>query len=256
MGPNDTDDFEWDVDLLIQIVGRAVYERLDPMDPGQQRFFEWLAREARLRQSGAERRETERAAHAFTERILQRRAAERTAERSRRTGVARSPARGRLRLVNEPPPHQYLAPDQVPPPFGSAREGVPAPVWDLSVAAGIGRELWDEPPTGCVAVPTDMGDGRYVALAVAGDSMEPLMHTGDTILIRLGSELVRDDLVVARHPDHGHVVKRVGRVDAMRIELTSLNPDYEPLEIPNDAALILGTVVVRWCPHEGHQRHH
>ena len=28
---------------------------------------------------------------------------------------------------------------------------------------------------------------------------------------------------------------------------------YEPLEIPNDAALILGTVVLRWCPHEAHQ---
>jgi SOS-response transcriptional repressor LexA len=39
----------------------------------------------------------------------------------------------------------------------------------------------------------------------------------------------------------------------MRIELTSLNPAYEPLEIPNDAALILGTVVLRWCPHEAPQ---
>jgi SOS-response transcriptional repressor LexA len=255
MKPDDIDDFEWDVDLLVQIVGRAAYERLDPMDPRQQRFFEWLAREARLRQSGAERRETERAAHAFAERILQRRAAERTAERTGRTAVARCPARGRLRLVNEPPPYQYLAADQVPSPFGSVREGVPAPAWDLSVAAGGGRELWDEPPNRCVTVPNDMGDGRYVALAVAGDSMEPLMHTGDTILIRLGSELAPDDVVVARHPDRGHVVKRVGRVDTMRIELTSLNPAYEPLEIPNDAALILGTVVLRWCPHEGHQRH-
>jgi len=255
MKPDDIDDFGWDVDLLMQIVGRAAYERLDPMDPRQQRFFEWLAREARLRQSGAERRETERAAHAFAERILQRRAAERTAERTRRTGAARSPATGRLRLVNEPPPYRYLAADHVPPPFGSARDGAPAPAWDLSVAAGVGRELWDEPPAGCVAVPNDLGDGRYVALAVAGDSMEPLMHTGDTILIRLGAELAPDDVVVARHPDRGHVVKRVGRVDAMRIELTSLNPAYEPLEIPNDAALILGTVVLRWCPHEGHRRH-
>jgi SOS-response transcriptional repressor LexA len=245
MKPNDIDDFEWDVDLLVQIVGRAAYERLDPMDPRQQRFFEWLAREARLRQSGAERRETERAAKEFADRILQRRAAERT----RRSGDVRYPARGRLRLVNEPPPYRYLAVDESAPPFGSAREGVPAPAWDLSVAAGVGRELWDEPPTGCVTVPNDTGDGRYVALTVAGDSMEPLLHTGDTILIRLGSELAPDDVVVARHPDRGHVVKRVGRMTTMRIELTSLNPAYEPLEIPNDAALILGTVVLRWCPH-------
>jgi SOS-response transcriptional repressor LexA len=245
MKPNDIDEFEWDVDLLVQIVGRAAYERTDPMDPRQQRFFEWLAREARLRQSGAERRETERAAKEFADRILQRRAAERT----RRSGDVRYPARGRLRLVNEPPPYRYLAVDESAPLFGSAREGVPAPAWDLSVAAGVGRELWDEPPTGCVTVPNDTGDGRYVALTVAGDSMEPLLHTGDTILIRLGSELAPDDVVVARHPDRGHVVKRVGRMTTMRIELTSLNPAYEPLEIPNDAALILGTVVLRWCPH-------
>ena len=254
MRPDDIDDSEWDVDLLVQIVGRAAYERLDPMDPRQQRFFEWLAREARLRQSGAERRETERAAHAFAERILKRRTSERAADRARRAGAGGAPAGRRLRLVNEPPPFRYLAADHVPPSFGSARDGVPAPAWDLSVAAGIGRELWDEPPTGCVDVPDDIGDGRYVALAVAGDSMEPLLHTGDTILIRLGSELAPDDVVVARHPDRGHVVKRVGRVDPMRIELTSLNPAYEPLELPNDAALILGTVVLRWCPHEGYRR--
>jgi SOS-response transcriptional repressor LexA len=256
MKPNDIDEFEWDVDLLMRIVGRAAYERIDPMDPRQQRFFEWLAREARLGQSGAERRETERAAQAFVERILQRRAAERAAERSRRTGAVRAPASGRLRLVNEPPPYRDLAADEAAPRFGSARGGVPAPAWDLSVAAGAGRELWEEPPTGCVDVPNDMGDGRYVALAVTGDSMEPLMHTGDTILIRLGSDVAADDVVVARHPERGHVVKRVGRVDGMRIELTSLNPAYEPLEIPNDAALILGTVVLRWRPHEGYRRQH
>lgn len=249
MKPNDIDAHEWDVDLLVQIVGRAAYERLDPMDPRQQRFFEWMAREARLRQSGAERRETERAAQVFAERILQRRAA----ERIRRSVDARFPARGRVRLVNEPAPYRYLAADEVAPPFGSPRGDMPAPAWDLSVAAGVGRELWDEPPAGCVTVPNDIGDGRYVALAVAGDSMEPLMHTGDTILVRLGSELASDDVVVARHPDRGHVVKRVGRLDTMRIQLTSLNPAYEPLEIPNDAALILGTVVLRWCPHEARQ---
>lgn len=254
MKPNDIDDGEWEIDLLMHLVGRAVYQRLDPMDPAQQRFFEWLAREARLRQSGAERRDTERAAHAFAERLRQRRAAERQSERARRLAVARSTERARLILVDGEPPYRDVDPDEARPPFGSAREGVPAPAWDLSVAAGVGRELWDEPPSRCIDVPNDVGDGRYVALAVAGDSMEPLMHTGDTILIRLGGDLVPDDVVVARHPDHGHVVKRVVRVGAMRIELASLNPAYAPLEIPNDAALILGTVVLRWCTHDAQRR--
>lgn len=34
------------------------------------------------------------------------------------------------------------------------------------------------------------------------------------------------------------------------MELTSLNADYPPLEIPHDASLILGMVVLRWCPHD------
>jgi phage repressor protein C with HTH and peptisase S24 domain len=56
-------------------------------------------------------------------------------------------------------------------------------------------------------------------------------------------------VVVARHPEHGYVVKRVGRVSSVRVELVSLNADYAPLEIPNDSALVLGTVLLRWCPH-------
>ena len=252
MKPNEIDDDEWEVDLLIQLVGRRVYERIDPMDPRQQRFFEWLAREARLRQSAAERRDTERAARAFVERIRQRRAAERQEKRSQRTAVGRLPERNRVMLINEGPPLRYLHDDEVPPAFGSVREGIPAPKWDLAPAAGVGRELWDEPPSGWVDVPSNAGDGRFVALAVAGDSMEPLLHTGDTMLIRLGGGVALDDVIVARHPDRGHVVKRVARVDSMRIALASLNPAYEPLEIPNDAALILGTVVLRWCPHERH----
>jgi len=58
-----------------------------------------------------------------------------------------------------------------------------------------------------------------------------------------------DHVVVARHPEQGYVVKQVGRVTPLRVELTSLNADYPALEIPNDASLILGTVILRWCPH-------
>jgi SOS-response transcriptional repressor LexA len=258
MEPNDFDDreVEWEIDVLIQMVGRAVYERLDPMDPAQQRFFEWLAREARLRQSGAERRDTERAATAFIERLRKRRVADRSAKRGQRTAIAAAPPRARLTAIDEPPPCRCLTADEAPPMFGSLRERVPAPVWDLAVAAGVGRELWDEPATSVVEVPSDVGDGRFVALAVAGDSMEPLLHTGDTILIRLGADVAADDVIVARHPEHGHVVKRVDRIDAVRIGLASLNAAYEPLEIPNDSTLIVGTVVVRWCPHEREHREH
>jgi hypothetical protein len=224
------------IDLLVDLVGRSAYERMDPTDPRHGPFFDWLAREARLRLTGAERRELDRQAARFAERI------------QRRVAAERDGSRHRVRRVNEPPV-SYAVPE-VDTQTGVATGVRLAPWWDLAVAAGVGRELWDEPPSAFVRLPDDVGDGRYVALSVAGDSMSPLLHTGDTMLVRLGPELACGQVIVARHPEHGYVVKRVGRVDSMRVELASLNSAYAPLEIPNDASLILGTVVLRWCPHD------
>lgn len=239
MTPNDRDFLSDDVlDLLIDLVGQAAYERIDPMDPRHARFFEWLARDARLRLTAAERRELDREATRFADRILRRRAAERDGERHH------------VRCVNEAPPMYPIREDERDAEALVAGNGRRPLWWDLAVAAGAGRELWDEPPVARVGLPNDVEDGRYVALSVAGDSMAPLLHTGDTILVKLGSEPVPGHIVVARHPEHAYVVKCVGRVTSMRVELVSLNADYAPLEIPNDSSLVLGTVVLRWCQHE------
>lgn len=236
MKPDDTDFLTEDaVDLLIDLVARRAYERMDPTDPRHGPFFDWLAREARLRLTGAERRELDREAARFAERIRRRVAAEREAARLRVRRVNEAPV---SYAVPEPDAHQK-----------AVANGRLAPWWDLAVAAGVGRELWDELPGAFVRLPDDVEDGRYVALSVAGDSMAPLLHTGDTILVKLGAELAADQVVVARHPECGYVVKRVGRTNSMRVELVSLNEAYPPLEIPNDASLVLGTVMLRWCPH-------
>jgi SOS-response transcriptional repressor LexA len=124
-----------------------------------------------------------------------------------------------------------------------------APAIDLSVAAGIGRELWDEPCDRWIPLPDGSPDGKYVALRVTGDSMIPLLHDGDTILVKLGDELVPDSVVVARVPDGGYVVKRVGGIAGSRVELASLNRDYPTIVIPRDPSLVLGTVLLRWCTH-------
>ena len=238
MNPNDRDLFTEDVvDLLVELVGRRAFERMDPMDPRNGPFLDWLAREARLRQTAAERRETERQAVLFAERVLRRVASERAGERLR------------VRCVDEAPVSYPVPSDRDD--LNTSAVGEPTtPWWDLAVAAGSGRELWDEPPAALIGLPDGVDDGRYVALSVAGDSMAPLLHTGDTILVRLGHELLADQVIVVRHPEQGYVVKRVGRLSSMRVELVSLNADYPALEIPNDASLVLGTVVLRWCPHE------
>ena len=58
--------------------------------------------------------------------------------------------------------------------------------------------------------------------------MVPLLHDGDTILVKLGDELMPDAVVVARVPDGGYVVKRVGGIVGSRVELTSLNATIHP----------------------------
>ena len=121
-----------------------------------------------------------------------------------------------------------------------------SPVLELSAAAGVGRELWDMETESWVELPPDMPGGRYVALMVAGDSMTPLLQPEDLVLVRLGGEIERQSIVVARLPDHGYVVKAVSRVTPILVELTSLNPEYPPLRVPRSELAVLGTVILRW----------
>ena len=132
-----------------------------------------------------------------------------------------------------------------PPP---GREGMIPNIY-LGVAAGVGRDLWDEPCDSWIELPDELSPGRYLGLAVSGDSMEPLMHTGDTILVRIGPEVQSDTVIVARHPENGYVVKRVERLTPSSIHLASLNSAYPSVSIPRDPSLIVGTVVMRWCAH-------
>ena len=126
---------------------------------------------------------------------------------------------------------------------------------DLAVAAGVGRELWDEPAEAWLALAPSLGveppPGRYLALRVSGDSMEPVMHTGDTVLVALGRPLRAGTVVVARRPDDGYVCKRVGRLRARVAELESLAPGRETIRIPRDERLVVGQVVAVWCHHAG-----
>jgi len=123
-----------------------------------------------------------------------------------------------------------------------------SPLVELGVAAGVGRELWDEPVERWVAMPDDLAAGQHLALRIVGDSMSPLMHTDDTVLVRVGGALAEGSIIVARHPEDGYVCKLVQRVRGRSIELASLQPGRPLITIPRDAALVVGTVVMIWSP--------
>lgn len=120
---------------------------------------------------------------------------------------------------------------------------------DLAVAAGGGRELTDTDCDAVVPLPPDVPRGQYLALRVAGDSMEPLMHAGDTVLVKLHAAASEGDVVVARDPEHGYVVKTLGPTTRRGIELRSLNPAYPPMTVPRTRESVLGVVILRWCAH-------
>jgi hypothetical protein len=225
---------EREADLLVQLVGRLALDRGGDSHPASERFFEWWRQELRARSTAAERAALHDRAAAFATRLTARLALGRISVRKLSGAPRTRPAAvaGSLAAV-----------------LAAATAERCAPMLDLEVAAGTGRELWDEAPISWSELPEGMPAGGYVVLAVAGESMEPLLHAGDRILLRLEQEIARDAIVVARHPDDGYVVKRVEAVSGRKVWLSSLNPDFPPLQVPRRSDCILGTVVLRWCDH-------
>lgn len=222
---------EFERDRLVRLAARAEMRRPDSAFYEDDRFIAWLGREMCARRAmrrSREEAEDDEMARRIWERIA-------------------------VKWIAPAGPIPLAQPALVDSPMTAAvdearRYGC-TPQWDLAVAAGTGRALWDEPCESWVKLPAGTPPGRCVALRVAGDSMAPAIHSGDVILVRLGADLVRGEIVVARDIDDGYVVKRVGRAVGLDIELESLNPDYGPITIPYDASRVLGSVIMRWCDH-------
>ena len=242
--PEEREQAEWECDLLTALMGRRGCAADAPPDEADERFAEWQARWLRA----CEADEARSAIGAAAARAA---ASWRLAERVRGSVAA---VRLGLRTAAERVPAAAPAGAELAgAPLARAVDAAAARRYaarvGLAVAAGAGRDLWDEPCESVVRLPDELPAGRYVTLPVAGDSMEPLLHPGDTVLVRLGPAIESDSVVVARHPEDGYVVKRVGRIGRTWVELTSLNPSYAPLRIPRRAELVVGTVVMRWCAH-------
>lgn len=125
-----------------------------------------------------------------------------------------------------------------------ARAGRSAPLLETGVAAGFGRDIFDESVDTWVDLPAGAPKGDYVALPVTGDSMMPFLHPHDVVLVKLGGEVSVDDVVVARR-DEGYVVKYVSAISACEIELSSLDPSWPRTTIPRDERRVMGTVIAR-----------
>jgi phage repressor protein C with HTH and peptisase S24 domain len=219
------------VDELMRLVGAEVERGDETLAYRSEAQLAWIAQDLRAGATSAERARDERDAAEFARRAVARLAVRRAEER-----LPQRPLRERAALVT-----------------GTVAQSLPlameqgcAVLLELAAAAGAGRELWDEPCDTWVELPAGVHGDRYVALRVDGDSMQPVLAPRDVILVQLDAAPVVDDLVVARRPDEGFVVKRVASLSPKRIELASFNEAYEPVMVRRDPSTVLGTVIARF----------
>jgi phage repressor protein C with HTH and peptisase S24 domain len=222
----------------VRLAASEEIRRADSTFYGDRRFMHWL---------DADLQAPQRAGEGWTE--------EEIAAAAERIEARLTATRLRVELVTgEPQRRRSTASGTIAQVLDEAAAARCAPELDLAVAAGAGRAIWDEPSERWVSVPDHLSNGRYVALTVAGESMLPVMHPGDVVLVELGAPVARDTVVVARLPDDGYVVKRVARTAVDEIELASLNAAFASLVVPRDERTIVGRVVMRWCAHEVRER--
>ena len=226
-----TSNDEQALDKVMRLVGQELARADYALRWQPESAMRWLADDLYAGLSRAERERDEAAAESFAHALLARRSMERA--------CIRFPAR-ELRYREAP---VVAAIGEAVPLAGAARC---AAVLDLAAAAGPGRELWDDPCDTWLELPADIASGKHVSIRVEGDSMEPVLRSGDLILVKLDAVPVVDDLVLAHRPNAGFVVKRVSAITPKQVELSSFNADYPPFTMRRGSASILGTVIARF----------
>ena len=78
---------------------------------------------------------------------------------------------------------------------------------------------------------------------------EPARWHGSLLEALVAREPEAVGQLVARHPEHGYVVKRMGRPGVWGTPLGSLNPAYPTLMLPPGSGAVIGRVMLRWCGH-------
>jgi phage repressor protein C with HTH and peptisase S24 domain len=87
-----------------------------------------------------------------------------------------------------------------------------------------------------------LANAQLSAIRVQGDSMEPLLHDGDEILVDRTQRALRDGIHVVRLGD-ALMVKRLAPAGPGRATLLSQNYAYPPIEVALAELEIVGRVV-------------
>jgi phage repressor protein C with HTH and peptisase S24 domain len=87
-----------------------------------------------------------------------------------------------------------------------------------------------------------LNPAQLSTIAVAGDSMYPILNDGDEILVDQSRRALRDGIHVVRVGDH-LLVKRIDMGRPGMVRLKSENPAYDPIDLAPEEVAVIGRVV-------------
>ncbi len=115
------------------------------------------------------------------------------------------------------------------------------PLYSLAVSAGTGQFL-DGEDYEMVEVGAEVPDGANFGVRVAGDSMEPEFHDGQTVWVRQQRSLMTGEIGIFLYDGNAYLKQLVALEHSMALH--SLNPAYSDIVVSPELPLrVLGKVV-------------
>ncbi len=126
-----------------------------------------------------------------------------------------------------------------------AREPVPAPrmlpLYDLAVSAGTGQFL-DGENYEMVECGIEVPEGANFGVRIAGNSMEPRYHDGQTIWVHQQRSLMSGEIGIFLYDGNAYLKKLIAENEQVRLH--SLNPEYQDIVVSTALPLrVLGKVL-------------
>lgn len=115
------------------------------------------------------------------------------------------------------------------------------PLYSLAVSAGTGQ-LLDGEDYEMVDVGIEVPEGANFGVRVAGDSMEPEFHNGETVWVRQQRSLMTGEIGIFLYDGSAYLKQLVAKKDSMALH--SLNPAYSDIIVSPELPLrVLGKVL-------------
>lgn len=115
------------------------------------------------------------------------------------------------------------------------------PLYSLAVSAGTGQ-LLDGEDYEMVEVGIEVPEGANFGVRVAGDSMEPEFHNGQTVWVRQQRSLMTGDIGIFLYDGSAYLKQLVAKEKSMALH--SLNPLYPDIIVSPELPLrVLGKVL-------------